>query len=752
MRALVLNVTREFRPFFADRGGPIVLAQVENELHTNDQAYIDFCGELTVEAGIAIPWEMCNGASAVQTINTCNGGDCTSFIESNGQNGKVLRSQPALWTENWMGWFASWGDKNPAGDWPSFDSSPQSRGKSAAILRWFARGGSHINQYNWAGGNHFARTAGSSMVGVYYWDAPIASDNLAQGPERLHIARTFAALASSAVAPVLLAAPAQLHQQVNVSWYDSEGVLHPGDASHIAFVYKAAPGAGPDVLFFENKASPAIFSFGGFNFSVSSGSVLALSNGTTIFDSNDVIPLGRVRTWTPAAGALGAWQAWADPLVPATPAAIPAPTVPRTPWVGSALGAVVTVPAPLEAVSFSEYDTELVLYVANVSAAEVAAAVATSPSASAVNLTLASGKAQAWTAFVNGALAGTAADLEHAEGSTRLWISLDLSAAATSGAPLVLALLSTSLGIGNGAGVSNGTSNGVKGVTSTAPRSVTLGAVDLTARKWTHVAGAVGEAGAAFTPAGGAALPWAPLAGAATAPLTWLRTTFTAPSGVLAPEAGVEVTATLNLDVSGLSRGRFWVNGFDLGRFWSKLCGAEYMCQRYYPIPFDLLLAGAGANTLVVLDELGATNVSSAALAVSANTAPPPPPPCAVPAAGGAAGMYPCGSTGTALVASARAGGATAYALAAAPSQCLSAGTFVTFADCDAGNSEQSWGAGMTMGSGKCLDVFGQNASIGAPLDVWACNGGSNQRWDFESGELKSAILSETTCAGLCAY
>ena len=100
-----------------------------------------------------------------------------------------------------MGWFASWGDNGPAGNYPEYDSSSQSRGKSAGILRWFARGGSHINQYNWAGGNHFARTAGSSMVGIYYWDAPIASDNLAQGPERLHIARTFAALASPAVAP-----------------------------------------------------------------------------------------------------------------------------------------------------------------------------------------------------------------------------------------------------------------------------------------------------------------------------------------------------------------------------------------------------------------------------------------------------------------------------------------------------------------------------------------------------------------------
>ena len=50
-----------------------------------------------------IAWGMCNGNSADNTINTCNGGDCTKFIEENGQNGRVLIDQPALWTENWMG-------------------------------------------------------------------------------------------------------------------------------------------------------------------------------------------------------------------------------------------------------------------------------------------------------------------------------------------------------------------------------------------------------------------------------------------------------------------------------------------------------------------------------------------------------------------------------------------------------------------------------------------------------------------------
>ena len=42
---------------------------------------------------------MCNGVAAPNTINSCNGGSCTGFIEEYGQNGLVLKTQPALWTE-----------------------------------------------------------------------------------------------------------------------------------------------------------------------------------------------------------------------------------------------------------------------------------------------------------------------------------------------------------------------------------------------------------------------------------------------------------------------------------------------------------------------------------------------------------------------------------------------------------------------------------------------------------------------------
>lgn len=127
-----------------------------------------------------------------------------------------------------------------------------------------------------------------------------------------------------------------------------------------------------------------------------------------------------------------------------------------------------------------------------------------------------------------------------------------------------------------------------------------LGNLDLTTGgEWHHHAGSRGEALRVFSTAG--KVKFGAL-GAPTA-MTWLRTTFDAPASTRTQPAGAgtELKSVLNLDVVGLSRGTFWVNGQNLGRYWSKSCGAAcphppcpvgaapVPCQRYYSIPFDYL-------------------------------------------------------------------------------------------------------------------------------------------------------------------
>jgi hypothetical protein len=46
--------------------------QIENEYHLIDPAYVDWMGSFVDSLGWGIPWEMCNGEYANNTIESCN--------------------------------------------------------------------------------------------------------------------------------------------------------------------------------------------------------------------------------------------------------------------------------------------------------------------------------------------------------------------------------------------------------------------------------------------------------------------------------------------------------------------------------------------------------------------------------------------------------------------------------------------------------------------------------------------------------
>ena len=108
---------------------------------------VQWCGDIAhaalKKAGVDVPVTMCNGETATNAINTCNGNDCSGFLEQHGQNGRVLVDQPALWTEN-EGGFQTWGGAPPPGGEPYFWGRSMAD-QSLSVMKWFARGGSHMN-------------------------------------------------------------------------------------------------------------------------------------------------------------------------------------------------------------------------------------------------------------------------------------------------------------------------------------------------------------------------------------------------------------------------------------------------------------------------------------------------------------------------------------------------------------------------------------------------------------------------------
>ncbi|KAK6273720.1 hypothetical protein POUND7_010803 [Theobroma cacao] len=124
---------------FAPQGGPIILAQIENEYGNIMEGYgeagkncIQRCAQMAVAQNVGVPWFMCQQADAPQSmINTCNGFYCDQFTANNPKS-------PKMWTENWTGWFKLWGGKDPhrAAEEPAF-----------AVARFFHQGGILNNYY-----------------------------------------------------------------------------------------------------------------------------------------------------------------------------------------------------------------------------------------------------------------------------------------------------------------------------------------------------------------------------------------------------------------------------------------------------------------------------------------------------------------------------------------------------------------------------------------------------------------------------
>ena len=138
MGGFVRAVAAVMRPFLARVGGPIIMAQIENELQLSpSDPYVAWCGELAASLDLDIPWVMCNGASANNTINACNGRHCSDPGQYADTHAALFPGQPLMWTEDWS-FFATWGNAVSDESGPAWASR---------IGNWFALGAAHHNYY-----------------------------------------------------------------------------------------------------------------------------------------------------------------------------------------------------------------------------------------------------------------------------------------------------------------------------------------------------------------------------------------------------------------------------------------------------------------------------------------------------------------------------------------------------------------------------------------------------------------------------
>ncbi|MGW1881864.1 glycoside hydrolase family 35 protein [Streptomyces sp. NPDC001970] len=212
------RLMKEVVPRQIDRGGPVILVQVENEYgsYGSDQVYLRRLADLLRERGVTVPLvtsdgledHMLTGGSIPGVLATANFGSRAT------EGFDVLRRHqpkgPLMCMEFWCGWFDHWGAEHAVRD-------PR---EAADALREILACGASVNVYMAHGGTSFAGWAGANRGGElhdgalepdvtsYDYDAPI--DEYGRPTEKFWAFREVLAEYADGPLPALPASPARL--------------------------------------------------------------------------------------------------------------------------------------------------------------------------------------------------------------------------------------------------------------------------------------------------------------------------------------------------------------------------------------------------------------------------------------------------------------------------------------------------------------------------------------------------------------
>ena len=558
MTKYVLAITKLVSPFLAKNGGPIVLAQIENEYSWNDPAYVEWCGALVSGLHLEIPWLMCNGRSANGTVNACNGNDCAEYAN---KHAKLFPTQPLVWTED-EGWFEEW-DRAPNST--AYDNrTPQEM--AFVVLKWFGRGGAHHNYYMWYGGNHYAQWAANGVANKYADGANLHFDMLPNEPKKTHLRTLHRVLTE--YSKKLLDHPAQANKKLHVQVWDQKSQQYIDSKYQWIYLYMGA------VIFLENednKTASVMLGSWAYEIKARSVKVIDYQSMDVVYDSTNVdyAHLKTHRVYDPLVPKFE-WKVWEEKVV--------------------GLDGAFAAGSPLEQLNLTSTNTDYLFYQTRVKVSKPGS----------MNVTIHSTDANAFIAFVDGKMQSSAFNTVHKYNPFNVTYSLPVTLDNTKEHNLTL--LSVNLGVDNG--VPPGSFD-YKGIV----HGVSLGEKDIWDGMWWHRPKLEGERLKIYTDDGSANVNWKQdINMVVNRPVVWFQAEFT--------RISVESGHSMMLDLAGMGRGHLFLNGFPLGRYWSIKVGGVYV-QRYYFIPSDLI---KDTNLLTLVEELGATNPGTVSIVDSSFT------------------------------------------------------------------------------------------------------------------------------------
>ncbi|KAK6159585.1 hypothetical protein DH2020_006899 [Rehmannia glutinosa] len=537
---MVINLVKKEK-LFADQGGPIIMAQIENEYNNVQLAYkeagkdyVKWAADMAVGLYNGVPWVMCKQKDAPPTvISTCNGRQCGDTFP--GPNGP---DKPSLWTENWTAQYRVFGD------------SPSQRAAediAFAVARFFARNGTLNNYYMFHGGTNFGRTSSSFVTTRYYDEAPLDEYGLKREPKFGHLKDLHRAL-RLIKKPLLWGAPIvqKISQDLEITTYEKAG-------SNICGAF----------LTNNNTREPATINFRGVDYYLPPKSISILPDcKTVVYNTQTVVAQHSSRNFVVSKKAkITKWEMFKE--------SIPSPH-----------DLEIKSKSPKELYQFTRDTSDYAWYSTriNLDRRDLPMRPDILPVLQIASL------GHALLAFVNGEYVGFGHG-SNVEKSHVFKKPINLKMGDNE-----ISILAMTVGLPNSGAFMEKRFAG--------PRVITLeglmsGTLDLTHNYWGQQVGVAGEKMQLFTEEGSKKAKWVAL-NSTPSPVTWYKAYFDAPEG----------DNPVAIRMTSMAKGMVWVNGQSIGRYWvSYLSPLGSPTQEEYHIPREFLKPKD--NLLIVFEETG---------------------------------------------------------------------------------------------------------------------------------------------------
>ncbi|KAK9064472.1 hypothetical protein SSX86_015854 [Deinandra increscens subsp. villosa] len=526
---------------FAPQGGPIIMAQVENEYNHVQESYkekgtqyVKWAADISTAMYSGVPWIMCKQKDAPSNvISTCNGRHCADTF--GGPNGP---DKPSLWTENWTAQYRVFGDP---------PSQRAAEDIAFSVARFFMNNGSMTNYYMYHGGTNFARTSSSFATTRYYDEAPLDEFGLIREPKWSHL-RDLHKTLRMVKKPFLLGTRKvqDINQFVQIVTYEK-----PESKLCAAFLSN------------KHKKVHRTVDFRGKQYFLSRRSVIILPDcKNVVFNTELITSQHNSRTFVPSKKANNfKWESYRESI----------PTFNDLP---------VQSKTPLELTSMTKDTTDYMWYGTslNLDKDDLPMRSDIMPVIRIQSL------GDALLTFVNGQYIGFGhgSFIEKTFTFSRP-VSLKLGVNQIS-------ILAMTVGLPNSGAYMEKRFSGIRAVML---QGMSSGTLDITLNQWGHKVGSEGELLRLFTEEGSKKVKWTPVGGPGT-PITWYKTHFNAPDG----------NNPIAIKMERMGKGFVWVNGHNIGRYWENYrspLGAP--SQTEYHIPRSFIKPKN--NLLVVYEESG---------------------------------------------------------------------------------------------------------------------------------------------------